>query len=426
MTSHAHASHERHVHPWIFLVLILPFGVIGGYLQTTLGYLLSQQHVPVSATAGLIALGFVPHTWKFLWAPIADTTLSRKAWYTIGAVLTSAGILVMGFLPTTAAGLKMLGLAAFVANLAVTFLGMSVESLMAYSTSESEKGRAGGWFQAGNLGGTGVGGGLGLILAQRLAAPWMAGAILAGACLLCVLALAFVPDTSTGRRHPSLAKSLKEVVLDVWKVSRAKLGAIALILCFLPIGSGAASGLWAAVAGDWHASANTVALATGVITGLVSAVGCLAGGWLSDRMNRKGAYVLYGVMQALCAAAMALSPRTERMFIVFTILYAFITGLTYAGFTAFVLEAMGLGAAATKYNLFASLSNMPIAYMTTIDGKAHDRWGASGMLYAEGVFCILGLVAFALVLAVWPKRDRTRAGIDAGGGGELRAADIVE
>ncbi len=168
-----------------------------------------------------------------------------------------------------------------------------------------------------------------------------------------------------------------------------------------------------------------MALATGVITGLVSAVGCLAGGWLSDRMNRKGAYVLYGVLQALCAAAMALAPRTELMFIVFTIAYAFITGLTYAGFTAFVLEAMGLGAAATKYNLFASLSNMPIAYMTTIDGKAHDRWGASGMLYAEGAFCLLGLVLFAIVLALWPKRDRAAA---AGGAAtrDLPAAEIVE
>jgi len=409
MTSSATAVHERHVHPWIFLVLILPFGVIGGYLQTTLGYLLTQQHVPVSATAGLIALGFVPHTWKFLWAPIADTTLSRKRWYVIGAVLTSAGIFVMGLLPTTAAGLKLLGIAAFVGNLAVTFLGMSVESLMAYATPETEKGRAGGWFQAGNLGGTGVGGGLGLILAQRLAAPWMAGAILAGACLLCAIALVGIPKPSHAPRHPSLAKSLGEVVRDVWSVSKARLGALALILCFLPIGSGAASGLWAAVASDWHASAGTVALATGVITGLVSAVGCLVGGWISDRMNRKGAYVIYGVMQALCAGAMALAPRDERTFVIFTITYAFITGLTYAGFTAFVLEAMGLGAAATKYNLFASLSNMPIAYMTTIDGKAHDRWGSSGMLYAEGVFCLVGLVAFGIVLAVWPRRAAAKS-----------------
>jgi hypothetical protein len=42
---------------------------------------------------------------------------------------------------------------------------------------------------------------------------------------------------------------------------------LALLIVFLPIGSGAASNLWAAVADDWHASANTVALVTGVVGG---------------------------------------------------------------------------------------------------------------------------------------------------------------
>ncbi len=90
-------------------------------------------------------------------------------------------------------------------------------------------------------------------------------------------------------------------------------------------------------------------------------------------MDRKTAYALYGLLMVLCAVAMAFAPRTESMYIVFTLIYAFIQGLTYAGFTAVVLEAMGLGAAATKYNVFASLSNMPIAYMTVIDGWAHER-----------------------------------------------------
>jgi hypothetical protein len=113
--------------------------------------------------------------------------------------------------------------------------------------------------------------------------------------------------------------------------------------------------------------------------------------------------MLYGVLQAVCAVAMALAPRTEMSYIVFTSVYAFITGLTYAGFTAFVLEAMGLGAAATKYSVYASLSNMPIWYMTTIDGRAHDKWGAGGMLYTEAVFGVVGLVVFVIVLAVWGK-----------------------
>jgi len=36
--------------------------------------------------------------------------------------------------------------------------------------------------------------------------------------------------------------------------------------------------LWSAVAIDWHAGANMVALVTGVLNGIVCALGCLLGG----------------------------------------------------------------------------------------------------------------------------------------------------
>jgi MFS family permease len=270
---------------------------------------------------------------------------------------------------------------------------------MAYGTSQNEKGRAGGWFQAGNLGGTGLGGGVGLWLAQHLPAPWMSGAILGAACLLCCAGLLFVPEPHSAHREGDLWRSLRNVGRDLWSVARAKLGFLALFLCFLPIGSGAASGLWSAVASDWHASADTVALVTGVLGGVASAVGCLIGGWFSDRMNRQWAYAVYGMLQALCAVTMALSPRTESTYVIYTLVYAVITGLTYAGFSAFVLEAMGMGAAATKYNVFASLSNTPIWYMTRVDGWAHERFGPAGMLYGEALAGVVGLVLFAVVFS---------------------------
>ena len=75
-----------------------------------------------------------------------------------------------------------------------------------------------------------------------------------------------------------------------------------------------------------------------MVSGLVSAVGCVLGGWICDRMNRRSAYAVFGVLQALSAVAMALAPRTVAMYVVFTLFYALITGLTYAGFSAFVLE----------------------------------------------------------------------------------------
>jgi MFS transporter, PAT family, beta-lactamase induction signal transducer AmpG len=391
---------RRPTHPWIFMVLILPFGMMSGYLTVALAYLLTEAGVSVGDVAGLVALSFVPHTWKFLWAPVADTTLGRKTWYMIACVLSAAGFCAAGAFPATPAGFAALTVVVVSANVAVTFLGMSVESLMAYEAADDEKGRASGWFQAGNLGGGGLGGGAGLWLAQNLAAPWMAGVVLGLVCLVCCLALFFIEEPLASHRHENLGKSLFDVFIDLWNTAKSRMGAIALVLCFVPIGSGAASGLWSAVAGDWKASANTVALVTGVIGGLASAGGCVVGGWLCDRMNRKGAYALYGVLQALCAVAMATAPRTETTYVMFTIIYAFISGLTFAGFSAFVLEAMGLGAAATKYSLFASLSNMPIAYMTSIDGRAYDRWGATGMLFTEAAVAAVGLVLFLSVLGV--------------------------
>jgi predicted MFS family arabinose efflux permease len=242
-----------------------------------------------------------------------------------------------------------------------------------------------------------------LWIAQHYTA-WAAAAFLGLVCLVCCLGLFLVPEPASAHRVGGLRRSLVEVVKDVWQVARSRLGWLALVLCFLPIGSGAASGLFAAVAGDWRASANSVALATGVLAGLAAAFGCLLGGWVSDRMNRKGAYALYGLLLAGCASAMAIAPRTETMYIAFTLLYSVISGLTYAGFTAFTLEAMGTGAAATKYSLFASLSNMPIWYMTLIDGKAHDRWGSTGMLHTEAVMGVIGIVVFGAILLLFPAR----------------------
>jgi MFS family permease len=397
----------RHAHPSVFMFLIIPFGALSGYLTVAVAFLLSRHQVGVEAIAALIGASLAPNVWKFLWAPVADTTLTSKRWYLIGSAVTALGIFATGVVPMQASSLPLLTVITLVANLGCTFLGMTTQSLMAYGVPEHEKGRAGGWFQAGNLGGGGIGGGLVLWLSQRLESAWLPGAILAAICLACAFALCFVHEPKHERAH-GVVQGIRFVGVDIWNLARARMGFVALFLCFLPIGSGAASNLWSAVAGDWKASANSVALVTGVVGGLVMAVGSVAGGWICDRMNRKGAYALFGVLQALAAVAMALAPHTERQYVVWTTAYAFVTGMTYAGFTAFVLEAMGQGAAATKFSLFASLSNFPIMYMTNLDGAAHTRWGAGGMLYAEAVVGMIGLALFLLFAAAvqrwWPAK----------------------
>jgi len=56
---------------------------------------------------------------------------------------------------------------------------------------------------------------------------------------------------------------------------------------------------------------------------------------------------------------------------------------------------MGRGSAATKYNVFASLSNFPLWWLGLLLGVAADKWGARLMLFTEAAFGVVGLIVFA-------------------------------
>jgi MFS transporter, PAT family, beta-lactamase induction signal transducer AmpG len=82
--------------PWVYTALIAPFGILGGFLGVTLAYQLGQAKVSTEAIAGLIAVSYLPHTWKFLWAPVIDLTWTRRGWYAAALLTMVTGLLAMG------------------------------------------------------------------------------------------------------------------------------------------------------------------------------------------------------------------------------------------------------------------------------------------------------------------------------------------
>ena len=392
------ASHTP-VHPFVFTILILPFGIMFGYVSVTLAFLLSREGVSVEKIAALVAAILLPHILKFIWAPIVDSTLSLKKWFLIGNLVSAMGILATGSLPLKESSLPLLTFIVIISNFMISFLCMATEGLMAYDVPEESKGRAAGYFQTGIMGGMGLGGGAGLWLAQRLPEEWMVAAIIVTISLLCCIGLLFLKDPKSTIREYHISKTYQNLFKDVWNTLKTKMGILALLLAFLTLGTGAAQNLWSAVSNDWGASADTVALVTGVIGGLLSGVGCLIGGWICDRISRQSAYLIFGLTGAFCATGMAFSPKTEEMFIIWTSIYAISVGFSAAALSAFIFEAIGKGAAATKYNIYASLSNSPVYLMTYIEGWAHSRWGSKGMLNIEAVFAVLAIIVFLIVKA---------------------------
>ncbi len=407
---------HRRVHPYVWFVLNLPFGATSGFVSVMLGFMLKKQGMGDDVIASLVALNLLPHTWKVFWAPIADSTLTRKRWYILANVTSCLTILGLAFVPIEKGNLGVIEWLVFLNSLAITFVGMSVEGLMAHATPPEERGRAAGMFQAGNVGGAGFGGGLGLFLAENVSSQ-VAFIVIAIVLFACQFGLRLVPEAakiaiakavygdavSASLRTKALVLlgRLIEVFRELFAMVFSRRGIVALTLCFLPIGSAAAQGIFSGqIATDWGASAELVATTSGLAAGVVATFGCIFGGWLSDKAGRRMAYMIGGAILAAIAAGMALAPKNPTTYAIFTLAYQAGGGIAYGTFTGFVLDVIGKGAAATKYNLLASLSNIPILYMTKVDGWASTEYGPLNMLFVDAGSEIAGIAVFVLVLLI--------------------------
>lgn len=391
---------KQYGHPAIFMFLYLPFGIFFGFIGVTMGFLLTNAGVSLAGVATIVSLPFLPNMLKFLWAPLVDTKLTVKKWYLIANIGTAAGIFITCLLPFNNQTLVPLRVIILLTGLANSIVAMSTESLIAQNVPEEEKGQAGGWLQAGNLGGFGLGGGAGIWLAEKLADKWMAGAVIAVICLLCQFGLLKLTEGFSFSREKKYLKTITNLGKAIWMILKSQRGFLALLMLFLPIGSAAATSLWSSVYKDWNATPGEVALVVGALGGILSAVGCLIGGWICDRMDRKKAYIFYGLFQVVCALSMAFCPRTEWMFVIWTSLYGVSNGLTMAGFSGIVFEAIGKTGAATKYNVFASIGNIPLYYMIFVDELAHRKWGDTGMLITESAITVLAASLFTFIFLI--------------------------
>src|SRR5262252_9822587 len=304
----------RTPHPWVWSVLYFPFGLTFGFPSIALGFLARNAGVSVGAISGVVGMSWLPSGWKWVWAPLGDYTLSRKTWYRIAIALVSIGFIAMSSLPLSPRTMPLLSLVVLLTCVAGTFIAFATEGLMTHNTPPAGRGTSAGWFQSGNQFAQTAGGGLGLWFLTHVPRPWMAGAAMAAVLWGCSLALFLVEEPP---RHMH-AGSPTDKLLDAWRqlgsVLRSKAGRIGLILAVLPIGTGAAQGLFGSIANEWSAGANTTSLVLGLGGGLAIVAGCFAGGRLADRIPKPMSYALSCALGLVACIAIAFSPRTNLGF----------------------------------------------------------------------------------------------------------------
>jgi len=267
---------------------------------------------------------------------------------------------------------------------------------MAKCIEEKKKGIASGWYQAGGLAGLGLGGGAGLWLSTHYSVM-IAGLVLSAVSIVFAFSILLIKDIQHSKEKKILHE-LSGMGKDVFAMLKVPITLFVIVLLLFPIGAGGAANLWSAIAQEWKIDADTVALVTGILSGVVSVIGCIVGGIIVDRWGIWKAYLGAGVACAFITLIIALMPLQPIVYIGGVLAYTFGIGLINAAFTSVILFAIGKKNVVTKFSLLVSLGNFPSIYMIAFDGWIHDKYNSRYMLLAEAAIGILSVLVIYWLL----------------------------
>lgn len=391
--------------------MCVPMGAYWGFISTAMPFLLRKQGIPVHQIASISALAGIAQIVYFLWSPIADMLITRRAWVLLLSFISALMLLVAVMLPLPKY-LTLYSALLIVGNGVSTSTSIASGGLMAVLIPPSSHGKAGGWYQAGNLGGAALAGGICIWLSERV--PIGAVAVAAAAMTFLPSLVVLFVDEPARDLTPSWAlfRTMFQKFRELMKLRSTWVGFL-YFLC--PLGAGAASNLFSGIGVDYHAPMQMVIWVTGFGGALFTVIGAVVGGHLCDHMDRRNGYLLSGAVSAVASGAMMLAPISPVVFAVGASAYLVGAGFCYGAFNALALELTDGEpfTAGARLSLFNAAANGPVAYMTWLDGQGDRLWGVRGLLGVDTAGNIVGLVGLGLVmrwlLARWRRAERDTA-----------------
>ena len=388
---HYDAPPERNLaRPSTFFWVALPYAIYIGFVTNGgLSLLLRQAGMPVNQVANAIALLGIPSSIYFLWSPLADIWMPRRAWHLLSTLGTAAALAIGAF---ALGGNPHLSVWLFFAGLILCMLISSAYGgLIASMLTAGSRSRAAAWAQASNLGGGAIGPGIILWLAIH----YRVGIWAPLAALLVLLPAITVLFLKEPQRHPSPAfrDHLQQVGHELKVTCLTPANFVGLILLLAPPGGGALIGLLPAVAQDYHVSGGAVVWINGIGGGLIMAVGCLFGTLVPAATDKRLAYALAGLLNAGPSLFLATAPATYNVYISGTIVYLFTIGFTSALSMALVLDVVGAvgKSGSLRFSILMALGYVPTAYMTWVEGFAAKSYGFRGVPMAEAISSVVDL-----------------------------------
>ena len=385
---------RRRLPPWAMGLALAPMGFYYGYISTAIPILLRARGVSVGEIAGVQATAFSPTFWAFALCPILEVRFTRRAYAFAFAILSTACLAVSTLM---VAQLGILTAVVTFGCVSTVLFGSAVAGWLADVIEDSDYNQVGAFSNIANLGAAGLFSALSVVLIRKLS-PNPAALALTFVLLAPTLLLLFIPVPPRAVRRAS--EAFGTLYRDVVYACRRP-GFLFGMVCFLsPTACFALTNIFSSLGKDFSVSESWVTTINGPSVAAFCSLGCLSGIWLCHRFKRRTVYVMAGFGGAMAALGLIGSPHTLAFYAAGVLVYNFFQGINYAAFGALQFEIVGPNnpLAATQMALLAAALNVPITYMTAVDGHFHTAHGLSGMLAIDaGASIVVGTVLLSII-----------------------------
>lgn len=382
--------------PWLFAIVPLACGIFTGFYQTPLPWLLRHMGYSVDRIGAIESLIMLPISLYFLATPIVDFALRRRTWSIVlsclsGSLLFCAIVLMRHHIDAAiwllfgGCGLNQMTFAC-------------ANGLMAQSLQDADRNRAAAWAQGGTLAAQALGGGLLLYLSPRLPIALLALCAATLAAVPSVITLTISeppPQSSLGNLRASCALMFRETRETLFSLQSLP----GILLLLSPVGTGAAQNLFPAIASEYHVGQHGVVLLNGIFGGVLTMLGAFVAVVVPARLDRRIAYAASGLSASFIGIFLTFAPLTPAAYYAGAGLYLLTTGACWGFFLGVVMVTLGpAGAgASTRATILVCIGNLPIVYMTRIEGWAYGSFGIRGIPAADAIGNLL--VVFAV--GIW-------------------------
>jgi MFS transporter, PAT family, beta-lactamase induction signal transducer AmpG len=387
---------NRHVPPiWLMGISNASFGLYGGIAFFAMPQVLATHHVSEVRIAAITAMALSPNFWAVVFGPMLDVRFSRRWYATFFAGL--AGLLAF-IAVINLRHLVVLEVALVTGSAAAILSTTALGGWLSTVCRKEDENKLSAWFNFAYICSTGFT----MMIAGELIRHlplWLAAALLGAIVFLPATIFLFIPAPGPDRRLAG--ESFTQFSREIFALLRRREVLVTLLLFVTPCGSFALTNLLGGIGNDFSASPRMVSLAGGAGAILPGILGCLLFPFLSKRIPLRMLYLANGTLGGLFTLSLIVLPHVPWTFALALLGEFLFQTISYTGTVALTFEAIGKNnpLAATTFTFLIAATNVPVAYMLYVDGRAYSFGGVRGSFAADAAISIVVCVLLGWLLS---------------------------